>query len=264
MPHADALILANGHAAGPTSADPADAAALEHPAKRARLDVQVGSPLSNSPENDNTAPRAGINPSLGEHAADAEDVNDATEDEMEHARSSYTTVNKKTKSNSSILAAPSATPSTPIPSLGASRDTSLGRPASPSVGPAGPDSAPRGSTFTRLGHWMCTLCTSQKYLQHPPPKQPSEPSNWPLRDISKIVTHFTRMHNEHNVIERCMELGAALDANRGPLKYWIQVTKKTSIDDAGVDDAIEALHNGRLPDVLRKLSNAANKFPRQY
>lgn len=257
------MPIANDQSAGSTSADPADTATLENPAKRARLDVQVGSPLSNSPEDDNPAPGTHVDPSLGEPATDADDANDATEDEREHARSSFTTVNKKTKSHSSILAAPFATPSTPIPSLGASRDASIVGPSSPSVGPAGPDSAPRGSTYTRLGHWMCTLCTSQKYLQHPPPKQPSEPSNWPLRDISKIVTHFTRMHTEHNVIERCMELGAALDANRGPLKYWIQVTKKTNIDDAGVNEAVEALNNGRLPDVLRKLSQAANNFPRQ-
>lgn len=110
---------------------------------------------------------------------------------------------------------------------------------------------------------MCTLCTSQKYLQHPAPKQPSEPSNWPLRDVSKIVTHYTRMHSEHNVIERCMELGAALDANRGPFKYWVEVTKKTHFDEGGVDAAIESLLNGRLPDVLRRLSQAANAFPKQ-
>lgn len=110
---------------------------------------------------------------------------------------------------------------------------------------------------------MCTLCTSQKYLKHPPPKQPSEPSNWPLRDVSKIVTHYTRMHGEHNNIERCMELGAALDANRGPFKYWVEVTKKTHFDEGGVDAAVESLLNGRLPDVLRRLSQAANAFPRQ-
>lgn len=186
-------------------------------------------------------------------------MDDATEDETDHANAAASTftVNKKGKTTNPFV------PSTPLPSQpSASADNSFAG-SSDGAGPAGPDSAPRGSNYTRLGHWMCTLCTSQKYLQAPPPKQPSEPSNWPLRDISKIVTHFTRMHAEHNNIERCMELGAALDANRGPFKYWIENTKKTKIADGALNAAIDSLNSGFLPDLLRKLSISAKEFPRQ-
>lgn len=179
---------------------------------------------------------------------------------MDHdnaAANTFTTVNKKGKT------AAFGVPSTPVPHQGsASADNSFAA-SSDSAGPAGVGSAPRGSTYTRLGHWLCTLCTSQKYLQAPPPKQPSEPSNWPLRDISKIVTHFTRMHAEHNNIERCMELGAALDANRGPFQYWIESTKKTKIADDALNAAIDSLNSGYLPELLRRLSVSAKEFPPQ-
>lgn len=108
---------------------------------------------------------------------------------------------------------------------------------------------------------MCTLCTSQKYLKHPPPKQPAEPSSWALRDISKIVTHFTRMHTEHTDVERCQELGNALGTNVGPFTYWIRVTKKTPVSDEEVQQAITEMNEGKLPDLLRRLSAAAAKFP---
>lgn len=219
----------------------------------------MGSPLSNTTEDDNTSHARNNGVSAGKSDVAKADQDDATEDENEYAVSSFTTVNKKPKASSSVLAAPAGVPSTPMVGP-ANNSVSI---SSPSGGPAGPNSAPRGATYTRLGHWMCTLCTSQKYLQHPGPKQPSEPSNWPLRDISKIVTHFTRMHAEHNNIERCMELGAALETNKGPFRYWIQVTKKTKVDDAGVDAALTELSNGMLPDLLRKLSSSAKQFPPQ-
>lgn len=253
------LHPANGDGSSATAAT----ASGEKPAKRPRLDVQVGSPLSNTTEDDNTNNPRDKRASAGDFDAAQANKDDATEDENGYPVSSFTTVNKKSKPSSSVLAAPVGVPSTPIP---ASANTSLSI-SSPGAGgpsgPSGPDSAPRGSTYTRLGHWMCTLCTSQKYLQHPGPKQPSEPSNWPLRDVSKIVTHFTRMHAEHNNIERCMELGAALEANRGPFRYWIQVTKKTQIGEAGVEAALTELSNGMLPDLLRKLSSSAAQFPAQ-
>lgn len=115
--------------------------------------------------------------------------------------------------------------------------------------------------YTRLGRWMCTLCTSQKYLKAPPPKQPAEPSSWPLRDISKIVTHFTRMHTEQTDGERCQELGNALSKNLGPFKYWIRVTKKLQVDDEQIQQALSELREGNLPDLLRRLSTAAAQFP---
>lgn len=110
---------------------------------------------------------------------------------------------------------------------------------------------------------MCTLCTSQKYLKAPTPKQPAEPSSWALRDISKIVTHFTRMHSEHTDAERCQELGNALRTNSGPFKYWIRVTKKTPVSDEEVQQAIDDLQQGNLPELLRRLSTAAAQFPRR-
>lgn len=150
-------------------------------------------------------------------------------------------------------------PSTPaMASQSTSAFTAANR--APSGGPA---SGPRGSSYTRLGHWMCTLCTSQKYLKHPSPKQPAEPSSWALRDISKIVTHFTRMHTEHTDAERCQELGNALGYNSGPFKYWVQVTKKTQVTDEQIQEAIAELNEGNLPELLRKLSAAAALFPRR-
>lgn len=108
---------------------------------------------------------------------------------------------------------------------------------------------------------MCTLCTSQKYLKHPAPKQPAEPSSWALRDISKIVTHFTRMHTEHTDAERLYELGNALETNFGQFTYWVRVTKKTQTSDEEIQRAVTDLHEGRLPNVLRNLSTAAAQFP---
>ena len=71
-----------------------------------------------------------------------------------------------------------------------------------------------GSTVQRLGYWKCRLCTSAKYATAPQPKQPSAACKWPLRDVAKMITHFTDMHGEHTPSERCHELGSALNSNR--------------------------------------------------
>lgn len=170
------------------------------------------------------------------------------------------------KAATSVLAAP--TPSTPtVPSISAKNSSVQAQPSStPGAARTTPGgtsdvTGPGGSAYQRLGHWMCTLCTSQKYLQAPPPKQPSEPSSWPLRDVSKIVTHYTRMHGEHNRMERCMELGTALQQNLGPFRYWIQETKREKIPLEEVREALATLHRGELPDLLRRFSTAARAFP---
>lgn len=90
-------------------------------------------------------------------------------------------------------------------------------PASPPVDGAGGT----GTTVQRLGHWKCRLCTSAKYAAAPQPKQPSAACKWALRDVAKMITHFTDMHGEHTPAERCQELGDALSSNRefcDPLK----------------------------------------------
>ena len=174
---------------------------------------------------------------------------------------------KVNKTATSVIAAP--TPSTPyVPSISAKTNSAQAQPHS--TPPATrttqrgtvDKTGPGGSTYQRLGHWICTLCRSQKYLQAPPQKQPSEPSTWPLRDVSKIVTHYTRVHREHNRIERCMELGTALQANLGPFRYWIQVTKREKIPLEEVRETFATLHRGELPDPLRRHSAAASAFPR--
>lgn len=71
-----------------------------------------------------------------------------------------------------------------------------------------------GSSVQRLGYWMCRLCTAPKYLSAGPNRVPSAPCKWPLRDVSKMLNHYLDMHTEHAPEERCMELGAALTANR--------------------------------------------------
>ena len=71
-----------------------------------------------------------------------------------------------------------------------------------------------GTTVQRLGHWKCRLCTSAKYVEAPQPKQPSAACKWALRDVAKMITHFTDMHGEHTPAERCQELGDALNSNR--------------------------------------------------
>ena len=70
------------------------------------------------------------------------------------------------------------------------------------------------TTLQRLGFWKCRLCSAPKYLLAGAGRSPAAPCKWPLKDISKMITHFTEMHSEHTANERCVELGAALTQNR--------------------------------------------------
>jgi hypothetical protein len=85
------------------------------------------------------------------------------------------------------------------------------------------NSATHGATYEtanpedrlqRCGSWRCRLCLSKKYLAAGPGRVPAQPVKWELHDISKMITHFTQMHVEHEPNERCKELGDALDRNR--------------------------------------------------
>lgn len=70
------------------------------------------------------------------------------------------------------------------------------------------------TALQRLGFWRCRLCSAPKYLLAGAGRTPAAPCKWPLKDISKMITHFTEMHAEHTPAERCVELGAALAQNR--------------------------------------------------
>ncbi|KAK0702556.1 hypothetical protein B0T21DRAFT_378547, partial [Apiosordaria backusii] len=110
----------------------------------------------------------------------------------------------------------------------------------------------------RLGFWKCRLCSSTKYLLAGSGRSPAAPCKWPLKDISKMITHFTEMHSEHTVNERCYELGAALAKNRGPFEYWLRRTRGQNIGDGKcLDEAIFRLVNGQMPALLRQHSRAA-------
>ncbi|KAJ0117492.1 hypothetical protein J7T55_003909 [Diaporthe amygdali] len=225
-------------------------------AKRPR--VEVGSPLGSPAEEDNKVTGDATTVDVA-HSGDTTNEDTTVENVVADAATP-----KIKAATGSVLAAP--TPSTPIvPSISANPSGAHVGPNAVAQGttPGGgaDETGPGGSAYQRLGHWMCTLCTSQKYLQHPAPKQPSEPSSWPLRDVSKIVTHYTRMHGEHNRMERCMELGTALQANLGPFRYWIQETKREKIPLEDVREALATLQRGQLPDLLRRFSTAARAFP---
>ncbi|KAH8743771.1 hypothetical protein F5883DRAFT_722524 [Diaporthe sp. PMI_573] len=228
-------------------------------AKRPR--VEVGSPVG-SPAEDNS--RMVVNAGTGNAACTGDNTSDDTVAENGQSPEATLKVNKRA---TSVIAV--RIPSSPsVPSIDAKPSSAQAKaqstPPAARTTPRGTvdETGPGGSTYQRLGHWMCTLCTSQKYLQAPPPKQPSEPSTWPLRDVSKIVTHYTRMHGEHNRMERCMELGTALQANLGPFRYWIQETKREKIPLEEVRETLATLHRGELPDLLRRHSAAASAFPR--
>ncbi|KAK4447764.1 hypothetical protein QBC34DRAFT_302599 [Podospora aff. communis PSN243] len=119
-----------------------------------------------------------------------------------------------------------------------------------------------GRILQRLGEWTCTLCLSAKYLTAPPPRTPSMPCKWKLKDISKMINHFTEMHVEHSVEERCKELGQALSQNRGPFEYWLRKTKSQNVGDGSImDDVVEELMEGSMPAFLRRLSRAAARMP---
>jgi hypothetical protein len=70
------------------------------------------------------------------------------------------------------------------------------------------------TALQRLGFWKCRLCSAPKYLLAGAGRTPAAPCKWPLKDISKMITHFTEMHGEHSPSERCVELGSALAQNR--------------------------------------------------
>ncbi|KAK3689662.1 hypothetical protein B0T22DRAFT_375014 [Podospora appendiculata] len=114
----------------------------------------------------------------------------------------------------------------------------------------------------RLGFWKCRLCLAPKYLLAGAGRSPAAPCKWPLKDISKMITHFTEMHTEHSPAERCSELGAALTMNRGPFEYWIRRTRAHSVGDASViEECIDSLVGGKMPGLLRRLSRAAAGMP---
>lgn len=88
------------------------------------------------------------------------------------------------------------------------------------------------TTLQRLGLWKCRLCSAPKYLLAGSGKSPAAPCKWPLKDISKMITHFTEMHAEHSASERCVELGSALAKNRGCFSIRIGVLGvKTNVGD---------------------------------
>ena len=121
-----------------------------------------------------------------------------------------------------------------------------------------------GTTVQRLGFWKCRLCTSPKYLASPPGRQPSAPCKWPLRDIAKMMVHFSVMHQEHTARERCMELGDALNSNRGPFEYWLRHSRSMDLGDGTIiEKVIAQLQTGSLPLILRRLSKAASQFPEE-
>jgi hypothetical protein len=143
------------------------------------------------------------------------------------------------------------------------------------------------TALQRLGFWKCRLCSAPKYLLAGAGRSPAAPCKWPLKDISKMITHFTEMHSEHSPPERCTELGAALAQNReypprgvksrfslytpelanmwilgGPFEYWLRRTRAQNISDPSViDDCFDTLLNGEMPDLLRRHSRAAAGMP---
>ncbi|CAN8105569.1 unnamed protein product [Discula destructiva] len=238
------------HVATPNGDTPSSNAGLanntgEQPSKRMRLNKDDNTELDEKPTmNEITA--VGNN---GHYKGDDEE-NMTDEDMHRNINPNVSLISNGSGAipHSSALASPYGARIAPVPHR--------------HVGTPGPE-APAGDTYQRLGYWRCRLCTSQKYLNAPPPKQPSEPGTWPLRDVSKMVTHFTRMHGEHNNVERCMELGAALGENKGPFRHWLTVTKKEKgLSVEAVAACVDELENGKMPALLRKVSMSAASFPK--
>lgn len=130
------------------------------------------------------------------------------------------------------------------------------------AGPTSPEPPQRSTTVQRLGFWECRLCTSDTYLSAGPGRLPSAPVQWPLKDISKMISHHLDMHTEHSTEQRCRELGDALESNKGPFEYWLSRTKAHKMGDGSViEECIVELREGKLPGVLRRLHRAAAGFP---
>ena len=70
------------------------------------------------------------------------------------------------------------------------------------------------NNLQRLGYWKCRLCTSAKYVASKNIRQPAQPCKWALKDVAKMIAHYTELHTEHEPNERCIELGRALSRNR--------------------------------------------------
>ncbi|KAI2606755.1 hypothetical protein GGR54DRAFT_407471 [Hypoxylon sp. NC1633] len=118
------------------------------------------------------------------------------------------------------------------------------------------------TNLQRLGYWSCRLCISDKYLNAGVCRAPSVPCKGPLKDISKIFNHCLDMHTEQLSQDRCVELGDALDHNRGPFEYWLTHTRGQELEDPStIDNLINILQSGILPDALRRLNRAAQVFP---
>ncbi|KAK5661816.1 hypothetical protein OQA88_9918 [Cercophora sp. LCS_1] len=117
-------------------------------------------------------------------------------------------------------------------------------------------------SLQRLGYWKCRLCEAPRYLLAPAGRTPAMPCKWPLKDISKMITHFTEMHTEHPPSERCVELGTALAKNRGPFEYWLRRTRAQNVGDGScIEECIVGLLEGKMPAFLRGLSRAAAGMP---
>ncbi|KAK4161890.1 hypothetical protein QBC43DRAFT_267782 [Cladorrhinum sp. PSN259] len=129
-------------------------------------------------------------------------------------------------------------------------------------GGGGEDGEEINTVLQRLGFWKCRLCSAPKYLLAGSGRSPAAPCKWPLKDISKMITHFTEMHVEHSPSERCVELGSALAKNRGPFEYWLRRTRAQNIGDGTMlDDCISSLLQGEMPTLLRRHSRAAAGMP---
>ena len=118
-----------------------------------------------------------------------------------------------------------------------------------------------GGHVQRLGFWKCRLCVSEKYLYAGPDRLPNAPSKWPLKDMGKLMSHYFDLHTEHEPEERCIELGDALDNNRGPFEHWLRKSRQQKIPDRSIiDEVIAELQGGRVPKLLRDLCRAAAAF----
>lgn len=154
-----------------------------------------------------------------------------------------------------VVKPPKAEPATQAPAQ-------LPTPAADPEAAASPESPQKSTTVQRLGFWECRLCTSDTYLSAGPGRLPSAPCKWPLKDISKMISHHLEMHTEHTAEQRCRELGDALESNRGPFEYWLARTKAQDTGDGSViDECAAELREGKLPATLRRLHRAAAEFP---